>query len=55
MRVLLVEDDRQTAKFIVKGLQQEGFAVDHAAYGLAGRGLPAGGDDYLVKPFAFIQ
>ncbi|NOX80478.1 MAG: response regulator transcription factor [Deltaproteobacteria bacterium] len=107
MRVLLVEDDRQTAKFIVKGLQQEGFAVDHAADGLAGldlaatesydaaiidimlpkldglalidelrkqgiltpiivlsarssvddriRGLQAGGDDYLVKPFAFSE
>lgn len=107
MRVLLVEDDTQTAKFIVKGLRQEGFAVDHAPDGLEGfhlastesydvaivdimlpkldgltlidelrkhriltpiivlsarrsvddriKGLRAGGDDYLVKPFAFSE
>jgi two-component system OmpR family response regulator len=107
MRVLLVEDDRKTASFIVKGLKQEGFAVDHAPDGLDGlhkalsesydaavvdimlpkmdglslidelrmrkvmvpvivlsakssvddrvRGLQAGGDDYLPKPFAFSE
>ena len=33
MRILLVEDDRQTAAFIVKGLRQEGFAVDLAPDG----------------------
>ena len=107
MRILLVEDDRQTAKFIMKGLRQEGFAVDHAPDGLEGlhlastesydaaivdimlpgldgltlihelrkrkiitpvivlsakssvddriKGLQAGGDDYLVKPFAFSE
>jgi len=107
MRILLVEDDGQTAKFIVKGLRQEGFAVDHAPDGLEGfhlastesydaaiidimlpkldglslidelrrhgiltpiivlsarssvgdriKGLQAGGDDYLVKPFAFSE
>lgn len=33
MRVLLVEDDKKTASFIVKGLQRAGFAVDHAANG----------------------
>lgn len=29
MRVLLVEDDKKMASFIIKGLKQEGFAVDH--------------------------
>jgi DNA-binding response OmpR family regulator len=33
MRVLLVEDDKKTASFIVKGLQRAGFAVDHAGNG----------------------
>jgi DNA-binding response OmpR family regulator len=33
MRVLLVEDDDKIASFIMKGLQQAGFAVDHAATG----------------------
>lgn len=33
MRILLVEDDKKTASFIAKGLQQDGFAVDHAADG----------------------
>ncbi len=107
MRILIVEDDWQTARFISKGLQQEGFAVDHAVDGAAGlhlaltepydlavidimlpkidgltvidemrrdnlrtpvivlsakssvddriKGLQAGGDDYLVKPFAFSE
>jgi two-component system OmpR family response regulator len=107
MRILLVEDDRQTALFVSKGLRQEGFAVDHRSNGEDGlhlaltepydaavidimlprldglalidemrrngiqtpvivlsakssvddriRGLQAGGDDYLVKPFAFSE
>jgi len=33
MRILVVEDDKKVASFIVKGLKQEGFAVDHAADG----------------------
>ena len=33
MRVLLVEDDAKIAAFIIKGLEQAGFAVDHAADG----------------------
>jgi len=107
MRILIVEDDTQIANFIRKGLQQEGYAVDHTANGEDGlhlalnepydaaiidimlplldglslierlrdqrviipvlvlsargsvddrvRGLQAGGDDYLVKPFAFSE
>ena len=33
MRILVVEDDKKTADFIVKGLERAGFAVDHAANG----------------------
>jgi two-component system OmpR family response regulator len=107
MRILVVEDDKKIASFIVKGLKQSGFAVDHAVDGEAGlllaettqfdavvldlmlpkldglsllqrlrakgaampvlilsakasvddrvRGLQAGGDDYLTKPFAFSE
>ena len=33
MRLLLVEDDREIASFIMKGLKEAGFAVDHAADG----------------------
>ena len=107
MRLLLVEDDATIAAFIVKGMKEAGFAVDHAADGDAGlelasrepydvavvdlmlprldglsliqrlrerkvrtpviilsarhsvddrvTGLQAGGDDYLVKPFAFTE
>ena len=105
MKILLIEDDAATASWVVRGLREEGHAVDHldngrdglvqamnAAYdvlvvdrmlpGLDGlslvrslrtakvavpaifltamggvddriEGLRAGGDDYLVKPFAF--
>ncbi len=107
MHILLIEDDVEAAKFLVKGLRESGYAVDHAAAGregleraLAGkfdlivtdrmlpkidgleiirqlrtaglavpvlvlsalgsvddriRGLKAGGDDYLTKPFAFDE
>ncbi|CEJ83272.1 MAG: response regulator transcription factor [Hyphomicrobium denitrificans] len=107
MRILLLEDDANTAAYVSKGLEEEGHTVDHLADGRdavaqavgetydvvildrmlpgldglaiikeirsAGRrvpvlfltalggvddrveGLDAGGDDYLVKPFAFSE
>ena len=107
MRILLLEDDPNTAAYVAKGLEEEGHSVDHIANGrdavaqainedydviildrmlpsmdglaviksirAAGRqvpvlfltalggvddrveGLDAGGDDYLVKPFAFSE
>jgi two-component system OmpR family response regulator len=33
MRILLVEDDKKIASFVVKGLKEAGFAVDHAIDG----------------------
>jgi two-component system OmpR family response regulator len=33
MRVLVVEDDAKIASFVIKGLEQAGFAVDHASDG----------------------
>jgi two-component system OmpR family response regulator len=107
MRVLLIEDDRETLAYITRGLRELGNVVDGAATGQEGlllgsagrhdviivdrmlpgfdgigvvqalrkigvkapvlfltalggvgdrvRGLEAGGDDYLVKPFAFAE
>lgn len=107
MRILVVEDDKKIASFVVNGFKQNGFAVDHSGDGeqasalaratpydaavvdimlpkLDGlslvrelrrhgiktpviilsakasvddrvRGLQAGGDDYLTKPFAFSE
>jgi heavy metal response regulator len=107
VKILLVEDDVRTAEFIMNGLKQAGFVVEHAADGEEGfrrastesfdaavvdimlpkldgltlidrlremkvmtpvivlsakssvddriKGLQAGGDDYLVKPFAFSE
>ncbi len=107
MRVLIVEDDSKIASFVVNGLKQSGFAVDHSPDGEQGlflaqanpydaavidvmvpkldglslvrqmrahklktpviilsakatvedrvRGLQAGADDYLTKPFAFSE
>lgn len=106
-RILLVEDEDEIADFVVRGLDEEGFAVERAADGEAGwnwikagswdavlldwwlpgmdglallkrlrlaghatpvlmltardaisdrvRGLDAGADDYLCKPFAFVE
>src|SRR3954468_1378618 len=36
MRVLVVEDDRKIASFVVNGLKQSGFAVDHCPDGEEG-------------------
>jgi len=33
MRILVVEDDKKIASFIIKGFKQAGFAVDHASDG----------------------
>src|SRR5690349_13930283 len=53
IRVLVVEDEAELADFVVRGLREEGFAVEHAADGV--RGLDGGADDYLCKPFAFDE
>ncbi|HTZ78745.1 MAG TPA: response regulator transcription factor [Stellaceae bacterium] len=107
MKVLVIEDDREAAAYLVKGLGESGYVVDHAPDGREGlflatsgsydalivdrmlpgmdglsvigalraaemrtpvlilsalgavddrvKGLRAGGDDYLVKPFAFSE
>jgi two-component system, OmpR family, response regulator len=107
VRVLVIEDDKDVASFLRKGLAQAGYNVDHAENGKDGlflattepydalivdrmlpgvdgltiirtlrasekstpvlilsalgevddrvKGLKAGGDDYLVKPFAFSE
>jgi len=107
MRLLLIEDDPQVSTYLIKGLKEAGYSVDHADNGrdalflatsesydamvmdrmLPGmdglaiirsvrgtgsktpilvlsalgevddrvEGLRAGGDDYLVKPFAFSE
>ncbi len=39
MRILVVEDDAKIASFVVNGLKQNGFAVDHARDGEAGLDL----------------
>ena len=36
MRILVVEDDDKIASFVIKGLEQSGFAVDHANNGEEG-------------------
>lgn len=39
MRILVVEDDKKIASFLLKGLKQAGFAVDHAGEGDEGLAL----------------
>jgi two-component system, OmpR family, response regulator len=107
MRILVIEDDRESASWLVKGLREAGHVVDLATEGLQGlnlalegvhdvciidrmlplmdgitviqrmraadlktpvlilsalsdvdervKGLRAGGDDYLAKPYAFAE
>jgi two-component system, OmpR family, response regulator len=42
VRVLLVEDDATIADFVVRGLREAGFAVDHIADGEAGLSAASG-------------
>ena len=39
MRVLVVEDDAKIASFVVRGLKEAGYAVDHAPDGETGLAL----------------
>jgi two-component system copper resistance phosphate regulon response regulator CusR len=107
IRILLIEDEAPIADFLVRGLREEGFTIEHAADGESGwfmlegggwdvvlldwwlpgpdgltllqrlrrkgdvtpvlfltardavsdrvKGLDAGADDYLCKPFAFAE
>lgn len=48
MRVLLIEDDEGIASFVVKGLREAGFAVDHADNGEDGLHLA------IVEPYDVI-
>lgn len=48
MRILVVEDDKKIASFIVKGLKESGYAVDHAADGEEGVGLA------LTEPYDLV-
>jgi len=36
VRILIVEDDKKIASFLIRGLKQAGFAVDHASNGIDG-------------------
>lgn len=36
MRILIIEDDKKIASFVMKGLKEAGFAVDHAEDGVNG-------------------
>ncbi|MBA2271008.1 MAG: response regulator transcription factor [Chthoniobacterales bacterium] len=44
MRLLVVEDDRKLASYIVKGFQEAGFAVDHCADGEHGLVMATGNE-----------
>ena len=48
MRLLLVEDDIKIAQFVVNGLKEAGFAVDHAANGEDGLHLA------LTEPYDIV-
>ena len=55
MRILIVEDDREAANYIRKGLRESGHVAALGEVDDRVEGLKAGGDDYLVKPYAFAE
>ena len=49
MKILVVEDDRETASYLVKGLSESGYTVDRAAEGREGLFLAtSGGYDAII-------
>ncbi|KAA2236071.1 winged helix-turn-helix domain-containing protein [Salinarimonas soli] len=49
MHILIIEDDREAAAFLVKAFREAGHVADHAADGLTGYGMAESGDyDVLV-------
>jgi len=44
VRLLLIEDDKKIASFVVKGMKEAGFFVDHASDGEEGLGLALSGE-----------
>ena len=49
MRILIIEDDREAAAYVVKAFREAGHSADHAVDGLDGYGRAADGDyDVLV-------
>lgn len=49
MRLLIIEDDREAAAYLVKAFREAGHAVDHAGDGLDGYALAREGDyDVLI-------
>ncbi|MGH8149402.1 MAG: response regulator [Steroidobacteraceae bacterium] len=48
MHVLLIEDDQEAAQYLLKGLRESGYAVDHSADGEEGLALAADGRFDLI-------
>jgi len=48
MRILLIEDEKKVASFIKKGLEEDGYAVDHAAEGETGMHMGLDGTHDLI-------
>jgi DNA-binding response OmpR family regulator len=49
IRVLVIEDEANIADYLVRGLREEGFTIEHAADGVsAGHALRAGGWDLVL-------
>ena len=41
MKLLLIEDDKESAKYLIKGLREHGYVVDHSVSGKDGMFMAA--------------
>ncbi|MCK5360110.1 MAG: response regulator, partial [Gammaproteobacteria bacterium] len=49
MRLLLIEDDPEVASYLIKGLKENGFVVDHASNGKDGLFMATSEDyDFMI-------
>ena len=55
-RILIIEDDAETAAYLQRGLEESGFAVDGAENGRDGLFLATeGGVDLIILPSTSLQ
>jgi two-component system OmpR family response regulator len=55
MRILVIEDDKKAAAYVVKGLAESGHTADHAADGEEGFEMASHGDYDVAVSIACCQ
>lgn len=55
MRILVIEDDKETASYMVKGLSEHGHVADHVHDAESGLVMAETGYDVIVLDACFLE